>query len=198
MGIKQKKRPRAGYRPLLCCNKGSTIIEFAIVAPVFFLLFMGILEFSLILFTYSVLEGAAARASRVGLTGYEGPASAGGRIAYIRSEIMRLSGGYLDPGRLTVEILSYQTFAAIGQPEPCIPSTQPPPCPGQAGVGYIDVNGNNQWDADQGKAGAGDGNEIVHYRLHYPWAVLTPVMSNIIGGTYDVTALATVRNEGFE
>lgn len=52
-------------------NEGATIIEFAIVAPVLFLLVFGIIEFSLLMFASSVVEGATSNAARLSKTGAE-------------------------------------------------------------------------------------------------------------------------------
>lgn len=175
------------------CNSGATIVEFALVAPVFFLAFMGLIELGLMFFTYSVLEGAVAHGARVGLTGF----SVGDRQTYIISEIERLSGGFLDRSRLDIDILAYNSFDNIGEPEPCI-SPPTPPCSGSPGINFTDVNGNGIWDDDQGKAGAGNAGNIVLYEINYAWRLFTPMMDSIIGdgsGNYMITTVATVKNE---
>lgn len=50
-------------------QQGATVIEFAIVAPVVLLLLFGIIEFSLMMFVSSVIEGATANISRMSKTG---------------------------------------------------------------------------------------------------------------------------------
>lgn len=45
-------------------NAGATIIEFAIVAPVLFLLIFGTIDFGLLMSTHSILEGSTAAAAR--------------------------------------------------------------------------------------------------------------------------------------
>jgi hypothetical protein len=177
-------------------RSGAAIIEFAIVAPVLFLFLIGILETGLIFFTSSVLEGATNIGARIGKTGFSAGMT---REAYIRSEVQRLSGGFLDPANLTITMLAYDSFTHIGQPEPCILPPQPP-CPGTAGVNFIDTNHNGQWDEDQGRTDAGQHGEIVLYRVNYPWALFTPLMSAIMGdptGHINITSIATVRNERF-
>jgi hypothetical protein len=180
------------------CNDGASLIEFAVVAPVIFLLMIGILELGLIFFTSSVLEGATNIGSRIGRTGY----SAGGdRLTYIRDEITRLSGGFLDPARLQIEPLSYHGFENVGQPEPCNIGVCTPETPigDPSNPNFEDVNGNGIWDADQGKAGVGGAGEIVLYKVYYPWQVFTPLIGNLIAenGEVRIEAVATVRNERF-
>jgi Flp pilus assembly protein TadG len=172
---------------------GNTIIEFAVVAPMLFLILSGIIELGLILFTTSAMEGATNVGSRIGKTGYT---QGGSREDYIRTQITKLTGGFLNSSSLSISILSYSSFSNIGQPEPClIPAS--PPCPGVAGVNFTDINGNGTWDADQGAASAGGSGSVVLYRTSYPWHLFTPIMSSLLGtsGVYTITAVAAVRNE---
>lgn len=184
------------YRRLKQDRKGVAIIEFAVVAPVLFLLLIGFIELGLILFTTAVLEGATTVGSRIGKTGF----TSGGvsRETYIRDRINFLSGGFLNPALLNIDILSYNNFNNIGQPEPCI-SPPTAPCPGTPGVNFVDINGNGVFDLDQGAATAGGAGSVVLYRVTYPWALFTPLMSNLLGtgGIYNITAVAAVRNEQF-
>jgi Flp pilus assembly pilin Flp len=191
----KKTRTNSHNHALSRHTEGSTAIEFAIIAPALFLIMIGTVEMGLVLFTNAVLEGATAVASRVGKTGF----TTGGqtREQYIRSTVLRLSGGYLTPSRLTVSTLSYRDFSNVGQPEPCITNT---PCPGTPGVNFIDVNGNAAWDRDMGNNSAGGAGDVVLYRVSYPWALFTPLLRNIIGdsgGNITLTAVSTVRNEEF-
>lgn len=176
-------------------NAGSTVIEFAILAPLLFLLLIGTVETGLVLFTNAVLEGATSVASRVGKTGF----TTGGqtRTQYIRSRVLALSGGYLTPGKLTVSTLAYSNFTNIGKPEPCI---TPTPCAGRPGVNFVDVNGNSAWDTDMGRSDAGGSGDVVVYRVSYPWALFTPLIRSLLGdadGIITLTAVSTVRNEAF-
>jgi len=181
-------------RNIIRNNDGNTIIEFAVVAPMLFLLLMGIIEFGLIYFTNSAMEGATNIGSRIGKTGF----TTGGvnREAYIRSEINRLSGGFLNSSKLKISILSYSSFSNIGQPEPCI-SPPKAPCPGRPGINFTDINGNGTWDIDQGSANAGGAGAIVLYSSTYPWSLFTPLISSFLGrgGIYTITATTAVRNE---
>ncbi|MBY0407347.1 MAG: pilus assembly protein, partial [Rickettsiales bacterium] len=159
-----------------------------------FLILAGIIELGLILFTQSALEGATNVGARIGKTGFT--TNGLPREQYIRNEIMRLTGGFLNPANLTISILSYNSFNTVGQPEPCI-SPPTAPCPGAAGVNFVDVNGNGTFDQDQGRSSAGGSGAVVLYRATYAWRLFTPVMAQAIGtgGIYTITAVAAVRNE---
>ena len=182
--------------PLLACRQGVSIIEFAIIAPVLLLFLIGFMELSLMLFTYAILEGATNVGSRIGKTGYT--ESGITREQYIRSEVERLSAGFLDHNKLNVSILAYDSFGNVGRPESYFDANGN----GQYDENetFIDSNGNGKWDADRGASSAGGGQDVVLYRVSYPWDVFTPLMRGILGdksGTVTISSIATVRNEKF-
>ncbi len=183
-------------RSLKANQDGVAMIEFAVVAPALFLILMGFIELGLIFFINTALEGATNVGSRIGKTGFTTLNTS--REAYIRTQVNTFSGGFLNPALLKITILSYNSFSNIGQPEPCI---SPPvaPCPGVPGVNFVDVNGNGVFDIDQGATNAGGAGAVVVYTVSYPWKLFTPLMSAFIGsgGTYNITATTTVRNEQF-
>ena len=186
----RKRNPK-----LTRCTQGASTIEFALVAPVLFLLIFGFIELSLIFFNYLVLESATSITSRTGRTGYNN--STLDRPTFLRQEIGRLSQGIIDTQRLTISISVFAEFNEL-QPEPCV-APQTPPCPGTPGLDYLDSNGNGRWDDGNGSPGAGGPGDVVAYRVSYPWRILTPLLSQIIGrnGVYVIRTSAAVRNERF-
>ena len=78
-------------------NDGATIIEFAIVAPELLLLLFGIIEFALIMFASSVVEGATTHAARLSKTGAL-RSTAGTPAAQAQAEGARLRELILDRG----------------------------------------------------------------------------------------------------
>jgi hypothetical protein len=73
-----------------------------------------------------------------------------------------------------------------------------PPCNGTPSVNFIDINGNGSWDADMGQAGLGNPGDVVVYTVSYPWPIVTPIISAIIGSTYTITTRTVVRNEPYD
>jgi len=179
---------------LAACESGIAALEFAFIAPVFILLLMGIIEFSMIMFTSTVMESATNTTARLGKTGYVPPGLS--RAQAIIENIENRTLGLLDPNKITLSNQIYSNLDKIGQPEPCINPTSSP-CPGTAGVNFQDINGNGQWDPDMGKAGEGGAGDIVVYTVSYPWKVNTPIVSSIIGSTITLTARTVVKNEPF-
>ena len=175
-------------------ESGLTVIEFAFMAPVFLLLVTGVIEFSLIMFTSTVMESATSITSRVGKTGYS--PSGVTRQQEIIDTVNTRTAGLLDPAKITITSEVYSDFNNIGQPEPCI-SPPTAPCTGTPGINFVDINGNGTWDADMGTAGLGNAGDVVVYTVSYPWPVTSPMISYILGATYTITARSVVRNEPF-
>jgi Flp pilus assembly protein TadG len=193
--LKPDQQYRATTRgTLLRDQSGITALEFAMITPVFLLMIIGILEFSSIMFTTAVMESATNITSRLGKTGYV--AEGGTREQQIIDSVANRTAGLLDPQKITIESKAYSNFNKIGQPEPCL-SPNVSPCPGTPGINFIDINGNGAWDADMGKAGLGNAGDVVVYTVTYPWPVMTPLIGNIIGNTFNITVRTVVRNEPY-
>lgn len=96
------------WRNLVRKQEGVTAIEFALLAPVLFLLLFGIIEFSLLMFASSVIEGATSTAARLSRTGAERstagtPAQqAFADSARLRQMILEHGGGLLKNDNLNV------------------------------------------------------------------------------------------------
>ncbi len=189
-GEKKWLHPRAS---LLRCDAGQAMVEFALIAPIFFGLVCGILEFSGILFAQTLLEGGAREASRYGITGstVEGV----GRDAKILQIIEDNTFGVIDTDELKVETLVYETFADVGQPEPFTDANSNGIF--DAGEEFDDINGNGIRDEDMGVAGLGGPGDVVVYRLSYDWEVMIPVFEPIFGDDITLDASIAVRNEPF-
>lgn len=193
--LKRKYAYRTASRPLLLKDQsGIAALEFAMITPVFLLMVMGIIEFSSIMFTTAVMESATNITSRLGKTGYVAQGTT--REQQIIDSVASRTSGLLDPNKIEIDSKAYTDFSKIGQPEPCL-SPNVSPCPGAAGVNFIDINGNGSWDPDMGRAGLGNAGDVVVYTVTYPWPVMTPLIGTIIGNTFDITVRTVVRNEPY-
>jgi Flp pilus assembly pilin Flp len=186
-------------RNILHDMQGAAVVEYAIVLPVLLLLICGIVEYDLVMYGEGILDGATTFAAREGKTGYA--PSGESQQTYIYGIVQSRVSGFLNPNQLNISSKSYASFSGIGQPEPCIPATQSPPCnqPLVAGQTYVDVNHNGQWDSDEGAAGLGGANDIVVYTVTYPWHVTTPFLQSVLGvnGIFTLSASAVVKNEPY-
>lgn len=179
---------------IIASNAGITSIEFALVSPVMILLMMGIIEFSLIMFTTAVMESAATATARYGMTGYVAAGSS--RQEQIIANINNRTAGLLNPNHIVITTKVYSSVDRIGDPETCVNPVSPP-CPGTPGVNFVDINGNGQWDSDMGVVGLGSANDIVVYRVTYPWPITTPIVSAIVGSPYNISVRTVVKNEPY-
>ena len=166
------------YSAAFCDDKnGATLVEFALVAPIFLLIFFAIIELSLFMFASAVIEHAATSAARLGITGntYGG---AGGtateqRENFIRDEIQRLSFGLFANGGSALDVT-------------------PSIVPGlDTGVDIADYDPLN--------AGFGGAGQAVMYRVTYNWAIRTPIVATALGTeTLNITTNVLVQNEEFD
>jgi len=152
-------------------ERGVTAIEFALIAPVFFMFLIGITEVSLLLLTEHLLENATYNASRVAKTGY---------IAEDKTQmetmmdalITRLQGlaPLLDVAKISVTSTAYGSLSDIGQPE-------------------------------EGVEGLGTPEQVVVYTVTYPWKIFTPMIGTIMGdANYNInlSSRIVVRNEPYD
>ena len=174
---------------------GNASIQFALIGSTFLLVLMAVFEIAYAMIVGVLLEGAAREASRYGLTGQEVQNQT--RLEVIRDVIEDHTNGFVDMATLSIEPKIYQSYDSIGKPEPFqddnLNGTWDP------GESYTDVNGNNQWDEDQGESGAGAGGDIIVYTLNYPQPVITPIMRGVFGtnGFIQRQARIVIKNEPF-
>ncbi len=169
-----------------------TAVEFALITPVFMLLLFGIIEFSLIMYVTSVMEGAVSYSSRYGKTGYTAAGSS--RQAQIIAAITQRTAGLLDASKITIVSKVYPSFDSISKEEPYIDSNHNGTR--DTGETYTDVNGNGQWDSS-GVAGLGNANDIVVYTVYYPWTINTPIIGRFFNNTIYISSRTVVKNEPY-
>lgn len=177
-------------------SDGASAIEFSLVAMPLILTVVGIIEVALILFVNVLLEGAVRDSARYGITGF----TSGGidRETMIRQIIEKRTVGMIDMSKVNIETLVYQSFSDIGKPEP-FTDEAPFNQTHDPGEPFVDINGNGQWDADMGAAGAGGPGAVVVYKVKYDWPLLTGLLAPIMGenGYLRLSVSTAVRNEPF-
>jgi len=154
------------------------------------------MEIGMVLSTEALMEGAVRDAARFGVTGQDEAE----RLSIIQDIIADRTIGMVDTDEAQIDILTYGSFDVIGAPEPFVDG---PPFNGvyDAGEAYTDINGNGQWDPDQGLASAGQSGEVVLYRVTYDAPSLTGFLNHLIGGDDNVIQLVAsiaVRNEPYD
>lgn len=177
-------------------ENGGAAVEFALTGPLFILTILGVMEFGMILSTEALMEGAVRDAARFGVTGQ----NEAERLEIIENIVSERTIGLVNVEAAQIDVLTYGSFDVIGAPEPFIDAT---PYNGvyDDGETYTDINGNGQWDPDQGLASAGQSGEVVLYRITYDAPSMTGFLDHLIGGednAIQLVASIAVRNEPYD
>jgi hypothetical protein len=178
--------------------EGVTIIEFAIVAPVFFLLLLGIIEFGLIGLHSVALDAAVAQTSRQASIGNV-PPQYPDRVAYITDELQRRTDGLINSDQIVISANLVSAGGAPTPPDICL--TDPPTvggvCP--SGTPFEEVNGIPGYQGAASPVTLGAAGDVVAVQAVLPWRVQIPFMGQFFGenGTLLLRSSTVVKNEPF-
>jgi Flp pilus assembly protein TadG len=121
-------KPTRQRRRLLRDERGSIMIEFALVGPMFLLMMLGILELSLMMFSQAVLDGAARAAARTVRTGQaQLSGNPGGTFQQALCDNLAGVTGLIPCGSVAYNVQTFASFTAAAAAAP--PS-------------FVDANGN--------------------------------------------------------
>lgn len=153
--------------PLAVDEAGTTLVEFALLAPVMGLLLVGFLDIGHTLYMRAVLQGEVQKTARD--SGLESGTSAASQTAVdnkVRAQVQRLARN----ASVAISRRSYRSFskAAAAQAEPFTDTNTNGRC--DAGEPFEDQNANGVRDMDGGNAGQGGAKDTVVYTvaLSYP------------------------------
>ena len=199
-----------------CC--GATIIEFAIVAPVFLLLLGAIVEYGLYMFHSVAIESAvmqAARTASIGKTqSSTGPCAATrDRAEYIQCYVKDRTSNLINADAISIQANTVANggLGSVVMPDICMtnPTTTGSTCP--TGTPWLEVNGINGYQGGSGltMASMGNAGDLVEIRVNYPWRVQIPFMKSFFGcrgdqqqagcqqGVAMIAAATVLKNEPF-
>ncbi|MBV9549145.1 MAG: pilus assembly protein [Alphaproteobacteria bacterium] len=160
-------------------ESGSAAIEFAFVAPVFFMFLFGIIEGGIMFFGQAALMNSVQDAARLIRTGQaQGSLDQTGFTQQICNGI----SGLLDCGNLQVDVQNYPTGFGTSQSSP------------------TDSNGNLL--SGQNRYNTGGPCDVVIVRAFYKYNIITPVLTPFLasnaGNNFNwLTASAAFRNEPY-
>ncbi len=177
-------------RRALFDRRGSTALEFGLVAPCLIVLGMGFFGYGAQLAIQASLDFAAREASRVGITGAPPPAGMT-RETQLASVVREAVLPYVDAAKIEIRMVAYDSYGDIGKAEPFTDLNGNKRW--DRGEPFTDVNNNGTWDADRGAAGAGASGQVAVYRLTYNY---TPLRGLFPAVSYETRIL--VRNEPFQ
>ncbi|MGC4250455.1 MAG: pilus assembly protein [Sphingobium sp.] len=180
---------RRFVRSLLASQRGATIVEFALVLPIFLLLVLGICDLAQMLYAKALLNGAVEQAGRSSTTETADTTSA--------DTLVEASVAPIVPGAtFTFKRVSYYDFTDVGRAEKFTDANSDGSC--DNGEAYIDENGNGQWDADVGASGNGGADDIVVYTatVTYTPLISVPLLANS-ENPVTLTAKSVRKNQPF-
>lgn len=157
--------------------RGATIIEFALVAPVFFFLMFVVIELGLLLFTQVALESATMQVSRsAAICNKAGNGTDCASI--VRTIVQQRTKGLVNAKGVVVEARSLAQGGVPRIPDICItdPPSSPPTCPED--IPYVDNNGNKNYDAPGGVS-VGSAGDLVEIRATLPWELMIPFLDRM-------------------
>ncbi len=103
---------RKRLKNLAVCQAGTAALEFAFALPVVLMLLTGILEFAILSFSTTLLEGGLREAARFGITGLN--LNDGSREAKIVEVVNEHAAGLFTITTDDIEKLVYQIFSDVG------------------------------------------------------------------------------------
>ena len=169
-------------------TKGATAIEFAIIAPVFFMMLWGIFETGLVFFASQTLTHGLQATSRQIRTGQAAAdeLSQSAFRAMVCDQVNYLLS--CDADRLYIDVQSYSSFGGVAFPEPL-----------DEDGNFDNVNMNHFNIGESGNIAGGS--SIVLVRAFYVWPLITPVFSqffaNMPGDKRLLSASVAFKNEPF-
>ena len=173
-------------------QRGVTIVEFAMIAPVLMLMLMGLFDLSYNMYTTEMLQGAIEHAARD--SSIEG---APGKEAQLDAMVTTAVHAVAPAAALTFTRRAYSSFTKAGRPEDYSDVDSDGTC--DNGEPFEDANGNGKWDPDSGKAGFGGARDAVLYTVVVKYQRAFPIAGFIPGQTKDFTlsAATVLRNQPY-
>ncbi|MFM9936339.1 MAG: TadE/TadG family type IV pilus assembly protein [Novosphingobium sp.] len=155
------RHPRArhprGIR-LLRDRRGASAVEFAMTAPVLFLMISGTLDMAQGYFVNTVLQGAVNAAARKSSLQTGQTAS-----ATLDTLVSSMIKNAMPKATVTFVRKNYAEFSAVGMPEDFTDTNKNGKY--DAAECFVDMNSNALWDADMGQTGLGGANDVVVYTV---------------------------------
>jgi Flp pilus assembly protein TadG len=146
----------AAARRLARARDGSTIVEFAIVSPVFLILLLGVFDIGQMAYGKAVLNGAVEKAARSGSLETADTTAADTLVTNTIKPV-------LPNATVTTSRKSYYDFADVSRKEKWTDTNGNGTC--DNGENYVDENRSGSWESDVGKSGNGGAGDVVLYTV---------------------------------
>ena len=172
-------------------ERGVTLVEFALIAPVLIVTIMGVFDFALNFYMKSVLEGAVQRAERDS-TVEQYASSPGGRDAQVTGAVHSV----LPSAQLVFTRAAYTNYADVGQAEEFTDTNNDGTC--NNNEPFEDINSNGIWDQDRALGATSGARDTVLYTVEVTYERKFPLAS-LIGFEDEVylRAATVLRNQPY-
>lgn len=172
-------------------DRGTAITEFALTAPLFLLVLLGIFDFSWQMYAKEVLQGAVAKAARDATL----EANISDQVA-LDKKVRETVLGVFRNANVTFSRKAYDSFDEVGDPEPYKDANKNGKY--DNGECFEDINGSGAWDADRARQGNGGADDVVLYTASMKITRVLPVW-RMLGQPQQTTLHATtvLRNQPF-
>lgn len=172
-------------------QRGNTIVEFALTAPLFLIVLFGILDFSWQYYAKITLQGLVNDAARQATL--EGNALDQTKLDNaVRDKVLNV----FPKGEVRFSRKAYDSYTEVGDPEAFTDQNNNGRY--DSGECFEDVNGNGSWDADRGQSGNGGAEDVVLYTASLKMTRVLPVWV-FLGQSQQSTLSATtvLRNQPY-
>jgi Flp pilus assembly protein TadG len=172
-------------------ERGAAALEFALVSPMLLLIVAGTLELAQAFYIRTVLQSVVNAAGRNSSlqSGATNQSAIDTRVSHMIHDVM-------PKATVTFSRRNYAEFTNVGQPEDYTDTNKNGVY--DTGECFIDMNGNITWDADLGKAGLGNANDVVVYTVtvSYPqWFGFATYFG--LPKTQKINATTILKNQPF-
>lgn len=176
-------------------QRGATVVEFGIVAPVLCLTLVGAFDVAHTLYVRSVLQGIVQKVGRD--SALEGNDEASIQTA-LDNKVKAQARALVNNATVTVTRRFYKTFtkAAAAQAETWTNTNGNSTC--DANEPYEDANHNGIWDSDGADAGQGGAKDAVVYTVTMNYTRMFPLYRLInLPNTTKVSAATILKNQPY-
>lgn len=170
--------------------RGTTIVEFAVLAPTLLLLLLAGMELAYQSYLTSILEGEVQKAARD--SAIQGGAEA---TATIDAAVQRQVETVVRNATFSSQRLNYASFLTAKPERFTDLNSNNIRDPGEC---FDDVNGNRMWDSDPGRTGQGGANDVTLYRMTMTYPRIFPLAGMLgLSNVNSITVQTALKNQPY-
>lgn len=181
---------RAFIRNISRDQRGVSLVEFAMIAPVLCMLLLGMFDLTYNMYSNQILHGAVQEAAR-------NSTLEGATESAVDAAVTDAVDDVVSNADLKFNRKAYASFSAVAQEEDYTDINNDGRC--NDGEPFEDANNNGIWDPDQGEAGMGGARDAVLYQVTIKYPRVFPIAPFIgISPFSETTATTILRNQPFD